>query len=338
MQLFAEYHDAERILLAGQVTDALYDFHTGHFGFNGELVLKRELKTDLTEDGNWEISAVPELTRFGIEVDQSRIQCATGHVEVNLYEGGKILLSGFLEGEATFEPELSFTADAYLTLQRRLQWPPEGVEADLPPGLSFFLDEGSFVGGRIEDNTFSEAHVKLIFGVQKGEGNDLALGNLEGKWYFETGRFDLAGDVKLSQNWYFDEDESVDEKEADMSKWRFALEKGSMLGFVIEDNTFQDAVVSVTGVLERGGAAVARGDVTGVYRPGQEGGFKGLATIDLVTDIHLGQVGIFDMYLGEGTGVTGRIDASKLVGGQLDIKLLTRDGEIDKTLLTTTIK
>jgi len=326
------FHSELGTLLEGRITDAHLDPKKGEVSLHGELELMAEIAVALGETG-YNLVVMPHVTQLTIDVDKNNLTQIGGGLCLELRKGEEAIIEGKLENAVFDVDEKKFTGDLSAKLKKPLSYPPPG-DNRIPATLAITLCEESSVSGHIQDNVLETATVDLKMLI-KFNGDDLAEANLDGTWNLKTDEISGIGEAHLSNDLRLGAPGAEGGEERDAAGWALFIKKGSGVAMEIQANTLMPVQIDVELSAKHGDKEVAKGDIHGIYKLGDEAGFNGTAHFELVEAIDLGPVGRFNAKLDLGTKADATVADSALTQASGTIVLGAYEGAdkyIDLTL------
>lgn len=324
-----EYLHAGELTLAGEITDGTIEVATGLVGFQGDLTLKKEIDQPLAGESGWKIVIPAESTTMNVTVAQSALERVGGDIQLQLYEGATPWLEGSVtDAEVDLETN-EFTGDLSLTLMNPVEF-PFGGQSELPAGIGLTMKAGSTVTGRIEANVFEEAGVELEFDVKKDTA-PVATASLSGTWNLGTDKVTGTGTITLTDDVIFGDKAN---ESGEPTAWALAFKNGAEVSLSMTESKLDQAQVDITIGLLRGNKDVAEGNVTGTYAFGDEAGFNGDISFNMIEDVHLLDAARFGVFLGGETNATGVITDSALASAEGSFILVAKEGDVAKANFT----
>ncbi|MEZ4266144.1 MAG: hypothetical protein R3F39_07180 [Myxococcota bacterium] len=327
MAMDVEYLRGGTLFLAGSISEGVYTASDQMLAFNGNLTLKAPVEKPLGESSPWKIVLMPEVTTLDVEVFESRLIRMGGSIQLQLQDGTTPILQGSLEN-ANLEVEgMLFSGDLDVRFINNLSWPrsPEDAGA-LPPAAAMRVMAGSHVSGRIDNNALSNAQIEMDFQFDLG-GSLLGTGRVEGSWNAETDKVTGQGSLVLARDLDVGDPTNTGDEPAG---WALFICQNASVTVDIADSRFQKTTIDVPLRLKNGATEVANGSINGQYLPGEEGGFTGNATFQMVTDVFLKDAGRFGIYLGQNTNAAATITAGTLTEATGNLQLVAKEGEVRK--------
>lgn len=181
-------------LLTGTVTGASYVPTTGMLGFEGDLVLERDIERQ-SDDGEWTVRLV-EGSHITCTVAESALTHLGGDMTLEVDDAQGPLLAGTITGATLELEELLASGNIELTTARDFLHPraTEGVME----GTAWILKvlTGSGVSGQMVDNDLRQVGAQLNMQVDDEQGA-LAGIDLEAEWSLEDDTVDGEGTLEL---------------------------------------------------------------------------------------------------------------------------------------------
>ncbi|MCB9728785.1 MAG: DUF4157 domain-containing protein [Deltaproteobacteria bacterium] len=326
-----EYHRQGSLLLAGRISDGVYTTSDHKIGLNGNLTLKAPVEKTLGENSPWKLVLMPEVTTLDVVVEGSRLTRMGGSIQLELHDGTTPLLRGSLMNAELQVEEMLFSGDLDVRFIDNFSWPrsPEDAGA-LPPAAAMRVMAGSHVSGRIDSNTLSSAQVELDFQFDLA-ASLLGTGRIEGSWNVQDDKVDGEGRLTLARDLDIGDPTNTGEEPAG---WALFICQNASVAVKIGNNRFEKTTIDVPLRLKNGRTEVATGSVNGEYLPGEEGGFSGQASFQMVSEVLLKNAGRLGIYLGQGTHATATVAHGRLTEATGDFELLGKEGETRKLELS----
>jgi hypothetical protein len=330
MAMDVDYMRGGALFLAGSIPEATYTASTNEIAFTGSLTLKAPVEKPLGENSAWKLVLMPEVTTLDVEVAQSALQRMGGSIQLQLQDGATPILQGSLTNADLQVEEMLFSGDLDVRFINTMSWPrtPEDAGA-LPPGAAMRVMAGSHVSGRIDNNALSAAQIQMDFQFDLG-GALLGTGHLEGSWNAEEDKVTGQGSLVLIRDLDVSDPTNAGDEPAG---WALFICQNASVTVDIADSKFQKTTIGVPLRLKKGTTEVANGNISGQYLPGEEGGFTGSATFQMVTDVFLKNAGRFGIHLGRNTNGTATITAGTLTEATGNLQLVAKEGDLRKAEL-----